>query len=166
MLQAAGQEASEATIKRLATPTQVPPPPPPQDEDMDEAEKKWKSERRGGNYGAGTKEMQARNYVTRKEQERKRRELFDDALDKFKAGDIPVGGGRMEGGEACAAGLCWGGARVACVRHVRGHDLGSKAGSGSCAASPWLCIARNARADTAVAPLPFRVPPSECPGGL
>jgi hypothetical protein len=26
---------------------------------MDEAEKKWKSERRGGNYGAGTKEMQA-----------------------------------------------------------------------------------------------------------
>lgn len=59
-----------------------------QDEDMDEAEKRWKSERRGGNYGAGTKEMQARNYVTRKEQERKRRELFDDALDKFKAGDL------------------------------------------------------------------------------
>ncbi|KIZ07823.1 hypothetical protein MNEG_0113 [Monoraphidium neglectum] len=59
-----------------------------QDEDLDEAEKKWKSERRGGNYGAGTKEMQARNYVTRKEQERKRRELFDDALDKFKSGDI------------------------------------------------------------------------------
>lgn len=59
-----------------------------QDEDSDAAEKKWKSERRGGNYGAGTKEMQARNYVTRREQERKRRELFDDALDKFKAGDI------------------------------------------------------------------------------
>lgn len=33
---------------------------------------------------------QARNYVTRKEQERKRRELFDDALDTFKAGDISV----------------------------------------------------------------------------
>jgi hypothetical protein len=39
-----------------------------------------------------THSPQARNYVTRKEQERKRRELFDDALDKFKAGDIPVGG--------------------------------------------------------------------------
>lgn len=59
-----------------------------QDETSDEAERRWKSERRGGNYGAGTKEMQARNYVARKEQERKRRELFDDALDKFKAGDI------------------------------------------------------------------------------
>jgi hypothetical protein len=34
--------------------------------------------------------LQARNYVTRKEQERKRRELFDDALDKFKGGDIAV----------------------------------------------------------------------------
>ena len=38
-----------------------------------------KAERRGGNYGAGTKEIQARNYVTRKENERKRRELFEDA---------------------------------------------------------------------------------------
>jgi len=53
---------------------------------MDAAEKKWKSERRGGNYGAGTKEMQARNYVARKEQERKRRELFDDALVKCGGG--------------------------------------------------------------------------------
>ena len=59
-----------------------------EDDASDEAERKWKSERRGGNYGAGTKEMQARNYVARKEQERKRRELFDDALDKFKAGDV------------------------------------------------------------------------------
>jgi hypothetical protein len=25
---------------------------------MDEAEKQWRTERRGGNYGAGTKEMQ------------------------------------------------------------------------------------------------------------
>lgn len=64
---------------------------------MDEAERKWKTERRGGNYGAGTKEMQARNYVARKEQERKRREMFDDALDKFKAGDIPVRAARAAG---------------------------------------------------------------------
>jgi tetratricopeptide (TPR) repeat protein len=47
-----------------------------------------KMERRGGNYGAGTKEIQARNYVTRKENERKRRELFGDALAKFKAGGV------------------------------------------------------------------------------
>lgn len=33
---------------------------------------------------------QARNYVSRKEQERKRRELFDDALAKFNKNDIEV----------------------------------------------------------------------------
>lgn len=35
--------------------------------------------------------LQARNYVGRKEQERKRRELFDDALAKFNKGDVEVG---------------------------------------------------------------------------
>jgi hypothetical protein len=34
--------------------------------------------------------VQARNYVSRKEQERKRRELFDDALAKFNKNDIEV----------------------------------------------------------------------------
>lgn len=34
--------------------------------------------------------QQARNYVSRKEQERKRRELFDDALAKFNKNDIEV----------------------------------------------------------------------------
>ncbi|KAJ9520572.1 hypothetical protein QJQ45_007425 [Haematococcus lacustris] len=53
-----------------------------------ESEKQWKAERAGGNYGVGTKEVQQRNYVARKEAERKRRELFDDALAKFKSGDI------------------------------------------------------------------------------
>jgi hypothetical protein len=53
----------------------------------------WKKERAGGNYGAGTKEIQARNYVQRKENERKRREMFDDALAKFKENEIQVGGG-------------------------------------------------------------------------
>jgi hypothetical protein len=33
---------------------------------------------------------QARNYVSRKEQERKRRELFDDALAKFNKNDVEV----------------------------------------------------------------------------
>ena len=32
--------------------------------------------------------MQSRNYISRKENERKRREMFDDALDKFKGKDI------------------------------------------------------------------------------
>eukprot|EP00877_Chromochloris_zofingiensis_P002583 jgi/Chrzof1/12325/Cz06g30120.t1 len=59
-----------------------------EDDSADGVEKTWKQERRGGNYGAGTKEMQARNYVQRKEAERKRRELFDDALVKFKKGDL------------------------------------------------------------------------------
>lgn len=49
-----------------------------------------KKERNGGNYGSGTKEIQERNYIARKENERKRRELFDDALAKFKGGDIAV----------------------------------------------------------------------------
>lgn len=57
-------------------------------DDSDESEKQWKKERAGGNYGAGTKEIQERNYVARKEAERKRRELFDDALAKFKSGAV------------------------------------------------------------------------------
>lgn len=61
-----------------------------QEEEMDPAQRMAKTERAGGNYGAGTKELQARNYVSRKEQERKRRELFDDALVKFNAGEIEV----------------------------------------------------------------------------
>eukprot|EP00879_Flechtneria_rotunda_P001171 GHRR01001317.1.p1 GENE.GHRR01001317.1~~GHRR01001317.1.p1 ORF type:complete len:312 (+),score=113.13 GHRR01001317.1:221-1156(+) len=59
-----------------------------QEEDLDDAEKQAKRERSGGNYGAGTKELQARNYISRREQERKRRELFDDALAKFNKGDV------------------------------------------------------------------------------
>lgn len=57
---------------------------------MDDAQRMAKQERSGGNYGAGTKELQARNYVSRREQERKRRELFDDALAKFNKSDIEV----------------------------------------------------------------------------
>ena len=32
--------------------------------------------------------MQTKNYISRKETERKRRELFDDALEKFQKKDI------------------------------------------------------------------------------
>ncbi|KAL4426075.1 hypothetical protein ABPG77_007871 [Micractinium sp. CCAP 211/92] len=59
-----------------------------QEEELTEAEKMFKKERGGGNYGAGTKEMQERNYIARKEAERERRQLFDDALAKFKKGEI------------------------------------------------------------------------------
>mmetsp|Transcript_33746 Transcript_33746/g.80094 ORF Transcript_33746/g.80094 Transcript_33746/m.80094 type:complete len:339 (-) Transcript_33746:164-1180(-) len=57
-------------------------------EDLDEAEAMWRRERGGGNYGAGTMEMQQRNYVSKKEAERKRREVFDDGLAKFKGGKV------------------------------------------------------------------------------
>ncbi len=55
---------------------------------MSEAEKRFKMERGGGNYGMGTKEMQEANYRARKETEKKRRELFDQALAKFKQNNI------------------------------------------------------------------------------
>ena len=54
---------------------------------LDETAKMFQNERAGGNYGIGTKELQQRNYIAKKEDARKRRELFDDALDKFQAGD-------------------------------------------------------------------------------
>jgi len=59
-----------------------------EEEELTEAEKQFRAERSGGNYGLGTKEMQERNYIARKEAERTRRELFDDALAKFKAGKV------------------------------------------------------------------------------
>ena len=59
-----------------------------QEEELSEAEKRFKMERGGGNYGMGTKEMQEANYRARKETEKKRRELFDEALAKFKQNNI------------------------------------------------------------------------------
>ena len=59
-----------------------------QGEELSESQKQWQNERRGGNYGMGTKEMQAANYRNRKETEKKRRELFDIALGKFRKNDI------------------------------------------------------------------------------
>ena len=56
--------------------------------ELTEAEQRMRQERAGGNYGAGTKEIQARNYIARKENERKRKELFDDALADFRQGKI------------------------------------------------------------------------------
>jgi hypothetical protein len=56
--------------------------------EMTEAEKLFKAEKAGGNYGQGTKEMQARNYEKRKAQEAEREQLFESALQKFNSKDI------------------------------------------------------------------------------
>jgi len=57
-----------------------------EDDGSSDAEKMFRAERAGGNVGAGTREVQTRNYIMRKELERKRREMFDDALKKFRGG--------------------------------------------------------------------------------
>lgn len=59
-----------------------------QEEETTEAEKMWRREQAGGNVGAGTREIQMRNYKDRKENEKERSKLFTSALDKFKANDI------------------------------------------------------------------------------
>ena len=59
-----------------------------QEEELTEAEKRFRKERGGGNYGLGTKEVQEKRYIERREAERKRRELFSDALAMYKKGDL------------------------------------------------------------------------------
>ena len=59
-----------------------------QEEEMTDSERRFKAERAGGNYSQGTKEMQEKKYIERKEQDRKRRELFNDALAMYKKGDL------------------------------------------------------------------------------
>ena len=81
---------------------------------MSSSEKQFKTERRGGNYGMGTKEMQAANYRARKETEGRRRELFDQALSKFKKNDIE--GVRARAGTPPIA---WG---CPCLRMMMGED--------------------------------------------
>lgn len=56
--------------------------------EMTEAEREWRNERAGGNYGAGTKEIQQRNYIAQKELARKRKEMFEDALSDYRAGKV------------------------------------------------------------------------------
>ena len=41
-----------------------------------------------GNYGAGTQELQRRNYAESKEVQRKRNEMFEDGLEQFNAGQF------------------------------------------------------------------------------
>lgn len=55
---------------------------------MTDMEKRFKTERGGGNYGDGTKELQARNYAKRKGSEADREGLFEKALDLFQKKDL------------------------------------------------------------------------------
>lgn len=59
-----------------------------EEEDMSDMEKRFKTERGGGNYGDGTKELQARNYAKRKDGEAVREGLFEKALDLFQKKDL------------------------------------------------------------------------------
>ena len=55
---------------------------------MTEEQKAFADERGGGNYGAGTRAMQERNYMARQQREKQRKTMFEEALDKFRAQDI------------------------------------------------------------------------------
>lgn len=59
-----------------------------QEEELTEMEKRFKEERGGGNYGEGTKELQAKNYAKRKNAEAEREERFEKALSLFQKKDI------------------------------------------------------------------------------
>jgi len=54
--------------------------------EMDNKDREFKKERAGGNYGAGTREVQMRNYITSKENERVRTELFNQGLEDYNSG--------------------------------------------------------------------------------
>jgi hypothetical protein len=54
-------------------------------EQLSDAERRFRLERGGGNYGAGTKEVQAANYAASKKLQAERVTLFDGALAKFNA---------------------------------------------------------------------------------
>lgn len=47
----------------------------------------FKSERAGGNYGAGTKEQQMNNYSKKRELENQRLDMFDEAIELYNAKD-------------------------------------------------------------------------------
>jgi len=55
--------------------------------EFDSRDQDFRKERRGGNYGAGTREVQMKNYITSKENERVRNEVFNDGLDLYSNGD-------------------------------------------------------------------------------
>ena len=59
-----------------------------EEEEISEDERMWRKEQSGGNVGYGTRQIQERNYLDRKQKEQERLELFEEALRKFKKGEI------------------------------------------------------------------------------
>lgn len=59
-----------------------------EEEELTEEEKLWRQEQRGGNFGYGTRQIQQKNYLDRKQRERERMELFEEAIRKLKKGEI------------------------------------------------------------------------------
>ncbi|KAL6779838.1 TEF30 [Auxenochlorella protothecoides x Auxenochlorella symbiontica] len=59
-------------------------------ENLEETEEQrlWKEDRTVGNYSAGTKEVQLRNYDSKKRAEQERKDLFNMALSRFKAQNV------------------------------------------------------------------------------
>ncbi|KAK9826931.1 hypothetical protein WJX74_000612 [Apatococcus lobatus] len=55
---------------------------------LSEQDKAFKNERGGGNYGAGTRALQEQNFMARQKREKMRKEMFEDALNKFRSNDI------------------------------------------------------------------------------
>ena len=57
-------------------------------EELASDDQMFRNERAGGNYGAGTKELQRRNYSESMEAKRKRMEMFEDGLEMFNNKDF------------------------------------------------------------------------------
>eukprot|EP00471_Norrisiella_sphaerica_P004673 CAMPEP_0184487546 /NCGR_PEP_ID=MMETSP0113_2-20130426/10186_1 /TAXON_ID=91329 /ORGANISM="Norrisiella sphaerica, Strain BC52" /LENGTH=265 /DNA_ID=CAMNT_0026869901 /DNA_START=245 /DNA_END=1042 /DNA_ORIENTATION=+ len=55
--------------------------------EFDNKDGEFRKERAGGNYGAGTREVQMRNYITSKENERRRNEVFNNGLEDYQNGN-------------------------------------------------------------------------------
>lgn len=72
-----------------------------------EEQRLWKEDRTVGNYSAGTKEVQLRNYDSKKRAEQERKDLFNMALSRFKAQNVE----EVWGGEGRGSGCLLGGRR-------------------------------------------------------
>lgn len=59
-----------------------------QEEELTPAEKMWRKEQAGGNVGVGTREVQLKNYEERVKSDAERLDLFNNALQKFREGDV------------------------------------------------------------------------------
>ena len=66
-------------------------------------DKAFKNERGGGNYGAGTRALQEQNFMARQKRETLRKQMFEEALEKFRANDIEQVGAAFDPGAPCSS---------------------------------------------------------------